>query len=786
MAALSAVTVAVVVVTDRASTTPDGGNAGYQATIRRTAYGIPHVLARDHASLGFGYGYAFAQDNLCVLAERVVTLRGERSRYFGVADLDSDIYHRAVQESGLVRRLLDRAAPLGPTRQVRDLVDGYVAGYNRYLRDTGVARLPDPTCRGKDWVGPITASDIWHGALEVNRQAGSGTFQKDIATAAPPRARPSRPRPVPSPDPVLSSGPVPGSNGWALGREATRGGSAMLLANPHYPWTGSNRFYQVHLTIPGQLNVSGASLYGTPVVQIGHTAGLAWTHTVSHARRFTLYELDLADGDPTSYVVDGRAEPMRQQRVTVTVRGADGKARPVTRVLYSSRYGPVLATGWTATTAFALADPNAANLRSMNEWLAMGAAQNLAQLRAAQNTYQGLPFVYTIAADSGGTVSFADASVVPHVTDSQTRRCITTAQGRARYPGRFILDGSTAACAWGADADAVEPGVFGPGRHPRLTRTDYVSNSNNSPWLTNPEAPISGYPRIYGDTGADPGLRPRLSLDMISQRLSGADGLREAGFTLETLQATTLSGRNHSADLARADLVAICRAHPVMTAGDGTRVNVRQACDTLARWNGRSGLDSRGAVLWREFFTRLHRDAGAKANAERRAPGGEKAAKDGWWRVPFDRDDPLTTPRGLDRDHLAARRALAETVRAFRDSGTSPAVTLGEAQRRGAVPLHGCTDLEGCFDLVEPSGPLRSDGRYPEIANGSSFIMAVELTPQGPRARTILTYSQSANPASPHHTDQTELYSRKKWVNVGFTEHEINSDPELRTTTVRG
>ncbi|WP_327581846.1 hypothetical protein OHA25_38605 [Nonomuraea sp. NBC_00507] len=35
-------------------------------------------------------------------------------------------------------------------------------------------------------------------------------------------------------------------------------------------------------------------------------------------------------------------------------------------------------------------------------------------------------------------------------------------------------------------------------------------------------------------------------------------------------------------------------------------------------------------------------------------------------------------------------------------------------------------------------------------------------------------------------TDQTELYSRKKWVNVGFTEPEINSDPELRTTTVRG
>jgi acyl-homoserine-lactone acylase len=59
------------------------GDERYNAEIRRTQYGIPHILARDYGSLGYGYGYAFAQDNLCVLADRVVTLRGERSRYFG-------------------------------------------------------------------------------------------------------------------------------------------------------------------------------------------------------------------------------------------------------------------------------------------------------------------------------------------------------------------------------------------------------------------------------------------------------------------------------------------------------------------------------------------------------------------------------------------------------------------------------------------------------------------------------------------------------------------------------
>jgi len=64
--------------------------------------------------------------------------------------------------------------------------------------------------------------------------------------------------------------------------------------------------------------------------------------------------------------------------------------------------------------------------------------------------------------------------------------------------------------------------------------------------------------------------------------------------------------------------------------------------------------------------------------------------------------------------------------------------------------------------------------------------MAVELTPAGPRTRTILTYSESANTASPHHTVQTLLFAAKKWVTERFTESQINSDPGLRVTILRG
>ena len=53
------------------------------AEIRRTTFGVPHILASDDRSLGYGIGYAYGQDNLCLLANEVLTVNGQRSRFFG-------------------------------------------------------------------------------------------------------------------------------------------------------------------------------------------------------------------------------------------------------------------------------------------------------------------------------------------------------------------------------------------------------------------------------------------------------------------------------------------------------------------------------------------------------------------------------------------------------------------------------------------------------------------------------------------------------------------------------
>ena len=62
---------------------PPATAARINVDVARTAHGVPHVRADDFRSLGYGLAYAYAQDNVCMFADAVLTVRGERSLFFG-------------------------------------------------------------------------------------------------------------------------------------------------------------------------------------------------------------------------------------------------------------------------------------------------------------------------------------------------------------------------------------------------------------------------------------------------------------------------------------------------------------------------------------------------------------------------------------------------------------------------------------------------------------------------------------------------------------------------------
>jgi acyl-homoserine-lactone acylase len=737
-------------------TTP-ASKAAYSADIRRTAYGTPHVKAADYASLGFGIGYASAEDNLCELAERMITVNGERARYLGPGEKDaniiSDLYHKRLIQTGELEKLLSgpEGDPDTPSRASRDLGRGYAAGVSHYVRERAASGLDDPRCKGAPWLREMTETDYWRHVL-----AGQVLYQPaGVAAASPPGVAGDQRAAI---DDVMIEATGLGSNAYGLGREATRSGRGVLLANPHYPWDGQNRFYRMHMTIPGELNVVGAGLVTNATIGIGHTQTLAWTHTVSTARRFGYYELTLDPKDPTHYMVDGRSIPMTAMRVTVDVK--DGS--PIERTLYSTEFGPVVETEtfpWTSTTAYAI-QYVPQGVRSPDQYLAIWKSRTVRELKEALGRYQATGF-NTTATDAGGEAFFGDMGMIPNVSDDLAARCSVSEVARkqwkdARTP---VLDASRSECRWKTDADSSAPGVFGASRTPQLFRSDYVSQSNDSHWLSNPHRPLEGFSPIFGDEKTPRSLRTRLAIDQIEDRMAGTDGLSGKGFDLRTLQEVIFGNRHLGAEMVRDDLVSLCREQG---GGDLTR-----ACDALAAWDLRVNSDSRGAHLFHLF---------AEAGGLR-------------FSAPFSPGAPVTTPNALDRKDPRVLAALKTALTRLDELAIRADAPLGEVQtetRNGErIPIHGGAGPEGVFNVITVES-LEPRLGWTSIRHGSSWIMAVEFTPDGPISEGVLTYSQSTNPNSKHYSDQTRLYASKGWDDLRFSEAAIEAGLVSRTLVSEG
>ena len=750
----------------------------YKAKISWTSFGIPHVRASDWGGLGYGYGYAFARDNVCTLALDVVESTGRLSRFFGPAggNLQSDAVWALFNSDAVAAA---NFAELDPDMQA--LLRGYAAGYNRYLRDTGSSALPTP-CRNAEWVRPISEFDMLKVLNKLTLRAGVANFIDPIFGAQPPAAASALQKAAPAvqmenkadAERLLKQTKLPnwdlenlGSNAVALGGELTNDGGGALLGNPHFPWFGINRFHAVHLTIPGRYDAMGAAIYGFPLVSIGFNRHMAWSHTVSTARRFVLRELTLAPGDPTAYIYDGEVIPMTSETVTVDVLQPDNSLVPFSHTFYSSQFGVMLIlpplANWSDTTAYALTDVNVGNFRGLTQYREMGSARSVDEFVDAIESNLAIPWVNSIAADRQGNAYYGDISTVPHVTDAKLFSCANSFVAQVLSFGAriYTLDGSTSACDPGSDPDAPQPGIFGAGNLPGLTRGDFVQNSNNSYWLANPAQKLEGFPLIIGtDEGGPQNLRTRLGLTQIQDRMEGTDGLPDSGFGQQWLQDVLYQNRHHSAELLLPGVRTLCNQENNLVDG----VDVSEACGILLAWDATNDPDRVGPHIWRELYSGIDNIPNLYA-------------------VPFDANDPVNTPRDLNTGDPAVRSAvmsaLADTVQRLSDAGIPLASTWGSVHfdtRNGETfPIHGGRGSSGVYNAISSGGLVDGVG-YTPIFAGSSYIQTVRWQDGWPVVEAIVTYSQSTDPDSPHFSDMTQVFSDQGWIAFPYRVRDIKRD----------
>lgn len=782
----------------------------YEATITYTAHGVPHINAKDYASLGYGVGYAQARENLCTLSEQLMKLKSQKARYFGAgtgnANLLSDLGYKAMDYPAEAASLYG-----GLSNNTKHLLQGYADGFNRSLAErSGPQDYPSP-CRGAEWVTDISAQDLLAYQLDLAGLSSARNFLAAMAAAQPPLATVAAVDSAQLDARQVFTAEGIGSNGWALGNERVSGASSLLLGNPHFPWDGELRFYEQHLTIPGELDVTGVGMVGLPAVVIGFNQHLGWTHTVSQSKRFTLYQLKLDPADPLRYKYDGEYRDITSKNVTVQVKQADGSLADVTQTLYYSHFGPMVnlaslspALGWNSASAVTFRDANAGNTRMLEQWIAMDKAQSRDEFFQAFSDHQGIPWVNTLMIADDGTASYLDGTQVPQLSAQAEGYWKVASQSAQLAPiwqdgaGSVLLPGTGSVYEWVDSGDAGAPGLVPFSKAPQVTRSDYVYNANSSHWLTNVAEPLEGYSLMYGPERVVRSPRTRYNAQLISDMsgtgLAGADNR----FTQAELETVLTHNSSLFAGDFRNQLVSRCTDHPSVLVG-GAAFDLSAACAALRNWDGKYNLDSRGAQIMREFLAAFR-------------VSGHRTLSNSLFATPFDPDDAAHTPAGLVAldtnavDDDPVLQALAAAARRLTDAGIALDATLGSVQYvikaagHEAIPVTGGNSYEGVFNMAESKVPSRStsdlatnvvgtarsdspltdldeDGSGSSAAYrinyGSSFVMALQFGDNGPQADMFLSYGQSHDPESEFFEDQTQNYSNLQWRPVVFSASEV-------------
>jgi acyl-homoserine-lactone acylase len=508
-----------------------------------------------------------------------------------------------------------------------------------------------------------------------------------------------------------------GSNAWAISPSRSASGRAMLLANPHLPWSDLFLFYEAQLTAPG-VNSYGATLVGFPVQGIAFNDHLAWTHTVNTYDGEDLYGLSLAEG---GYRYDGKVSQFEQETQSLKVKQSDGSLREEKLIIKRSVHGPVVAEKKDRAVALRVAGLDRPGM--LEEWWEMARAKNLREFETALKRMQ-LPMFNVIYADREGHIMYLFNGLVP-------RR----QKGDWSY-WEGVVPGDSSTTLWtDLHAYAELPRLIDP-------RIGWVQNANDPPWTST--IPMSLDPTEYPAY-----MAPRF-MHFRAQR-SARMLIEDERISFDELVAYKHSTRMELADRILDDLIPAARAQ----GGD----IVRQAADVLEAWDRMAEGNSKGAVLFALLAQGMRIDRAFK--------------------TPWSEKDPMTTPDGL-ADPKAAVSALEAAAKRVQSTFGSLDVTWGQVFRlrygKSDLPGNGATGEFGVFRVVGYA-PAQ-DGRFRALG-GDSYVAAVEFsTPI--RARVLLSYGNASQPESPHVGDQLELFSKKELRPAWRTRTEIEAHMKTR------
>ena len=683
----------------------------YSAEVIRDEWGVPHIHGKTDPDVGFGIGWAHAEDDFATLQDVLAMTRGRYGAIAGTDGAKVDYVYHLLDARGTV----DRHYAALPA-DTRALFDGYASGLNLYAaRHPGEVKLArlfpvngqdiavgfavrQPFFFGLDkTIGPLVAGEPLptdfgprlDGKPSPDYEHGGG----DLAAPTPVKA--SKPGPLP----FGEDGALAGSNAFAIAPKRSGDGVTRLVSNAHQPWRGGTAWYELEVQSDQGWHMAGALFPGMPFVALGHNETLGWTNTVNRPDLTDVYKL-VRDSAGTHYQLDGKWLPLEQHRVWLPVRFGP-VVLPVPQTVWRSAHGPVIVN---KLGAFAIRYAAIDDISSLAAFYHLDKAKDLAEWQALveQHPLPALNFIY---ADKAGNIAYRYNGAFP-----------------LRKPGvdwRGVLPGDRSDLIWHqlAPADAA-PHYLNPA-------SGFLFNSNNTPFLA---------------TGAGDALDPAKTSPLLGVELDMTNRARRAS---KLLSATNPIGR---AELERIKFdTGYERAGYVKTALDRIAAldlrrepELQRAQALLAGWDlkadGHGAADALAVIILKDAMT---------ASYNHKVPPAP---------------------------HKALEDATTHLMKFF--GRLDPPLGVAERVRQGMIDLP--MDGGGDTLRAATSYNIAPDGRL-TIKHGDSFVMFIEWPKDGPvRSQSIVPFgAATTRPASPHYADQAALFVQHKFKPVHFERADV-------------
>lgn len=411
-------------------------------TVERDALGSVTLEAQNRLDLAYALGFVHAQERFFEMDLMRRRAAGELAELFGSAVIAADRKARQYRMRARANAILTRL----PQAQ-HQLLNAYSDGVNQGLEALSIRPFPYLLTRTRphpwqvqDSLLIIMAMYITLNELSKDRElslsvmhatlpekayqfltASGGSWDAPIIGGSldwpsPPSADELDLQKL---DPALLrhdyeySDNLPGSNSFAVTGTLTDGAASLVANDMHLELHVPNLWFHTRLIYPSsnadaqQIDISGASLPGIPIVVAGSNRHIAWSFTNSYGDFADWVRITFNPQDKSRYLTPTGWQPVTTYHETIRVRGAEAE----TLIVDETHWGPIVAADYDGTPlalVWSALQANAANI----ELVKLEQVETVIDAIAiAQNT--GMPAQNFIVGDKSGNISWTIAGRIP-------------------------------------------------------------------------------------------------------------------------------------------------------------------------------------------------------------------------------------------------------------------------------------------------------------------------------------------------------------------------------------